>query len=158
MGQEFVGDVRPRGKGTSIAALILGIISILCCCIGFPFAIVGIICAIIALVKNKGAKPAAVTGLILSILCMIMSIVSVTKIIPYKNDIVDFSKNIDEYVEKYDKSGEIPPLFEKIQKDGNISDEDINNMMDKLSKSYKEGKGQTENSSDIKSSSKTKAD
>jgi len=53
MGQEFVGDVRPRGKGTSIAALILGIISILCCCIGFPFAIVGII---------ENIKPPAMLG------------------------------------------------------------------------------------------------
>ena len=34
-------------KGLSIAALIMGILSMLCCCIGFPFAIVGIILAII---------------------------------------------------------------------------------------------------------------
>ena len=32
-------------KGLSVASLILGILSMLCCCIGFPFAIIGIILA-----------------------------------------------------------------------------------------------------------------
>ena len=34
-------------KGLSVAALIFGILGIACCCIGFPFAIIGLILAII---------------------------------------------------------------------------------------------------------------
>ncbi len=155
MEQEFMEDVKPKSNGISIAALILGILSVLCCCVGFPFAIVGIILAVIALVKHRGAKPAAIIGLILSILCMAISIFTAARILPYKDDIVDFAKNAEEYVEEYEESGEMPPLIERMKKDGSISEDIANDMMDKFVESYKASKGETDSSSDANLSSKT---
>jgi hypothetical protein len=53
-------------KGLAIAALVVGIISLLCCFVPV-IGIIAIILAIVALIKKQGAKPAAIIGLILGI-------------------------------------------------------------------------------------------
>ena len=69
-------------KGLSVASLILGILSMLCCCIGFPFAIIGIILAIVSLVKHKGGKGLAIAGLITSGITMIISVITAISLVP----------------------------------------------------------------------------
>lgn len=62
-------------KGLSVAALVIGILSIiLCCCLGWLPGLIGIIIAIIALVKEPKGKGMAITGLILSIVSLGISI------------------------------------------------------------------------------------
>lgn len=63
------------GKGLSIAGLILGIASILCClcpCFNFILALVGLILSIVA--KKKGSEGPSTGGLITSILGIVLSI------------------------------------------------------------------------------------
>ncbi len=126
-------------KGMAVAALIFGILSILCCCIGFPFAIIGLILAIIVLAKGKNGRGLAIGGLITSIITLIISVmtaISMAPVMPYIGDCVDFGTNMVQYVEEYQEDGTIPPVFEKMVEDGVITDEDAEQIMDQLITQY----------------------
>jgi len=71
----------PRTNQMAMAGMILGILSLTvgCCCYGLPFNIAGIICSLVALsqiskepITQKG-KAFAITGLVLSLLSLLMS-------------------------------------------------------------------------------------
>ena len=65
-------------KGLSIAAMVIGIVSlVLSCCISYvPIAtsIVAIILAAVSLAKKKGGKGMAVAGLVCGIIALILSV------------------------------------------------------------------------------------
>ncbi len=71
-GQAPVLEQKPR-KGLGIASLVFGIISLLCCCLGTPIGLIGIILAIVALVKKNG-KGLAIGGLVTSIIGLVIGI------------------------------------------------------------------------------------
>lgn len=122
-------------KGLSIAALIMGILSMLCCCIGFPFAIVGIILAIIVLVKGKNGKGLAIAGLITSGITLIISIItaiSMIPVIPYIDGIKDYIENVEEYVSEYEEDGTYPPVIDKMIEDGLIPADQADQLMDQM--------------------------
>lgn len=62
----------PQGsKGLSIASMVLGIVSLVFCCIPYlsiPCSIVGIILGGVSLATKKGGKGMAIAGLVCSIL------------------------------------------------------------------------------------------
>lgn len=125
-------------KGLSVASLILGILSMLCCCIGFPFAIIGIILAIVSLVKHKDGKGLAIAGLITSGITMIISVItaiSLVPMMPYIDGWMDFGQNAQSYMEEYEEYGTYPPVFEDMIDDGLISEEEAEQTMDQMMQS-----------------------
>ena len=102
---------KKEGKGFAIAALVLGILSIVFCWmwwfIGLPFilAIIGLIFAIVALAKKSDGKGIAIGGLItsivgfiLSIVVVIISIFAVTSVVTSTTD----PKNWESYLDDLD--------------------------------------------------------
>lgn len=83
-------------KGLGIAATVLGVLSILCCCclgLGFVFSIIGMIFSIICLVKGTGSgKTFGIVGLILNgigLLLGLYMIISVAMVINWENFNID---------------------------------------------------------------------
>lgn len=74
-----VYDTVPDGaSGTSVAALVCGILGLIFFWIpglDIVLCLVGLICAIISLVKGSGGKGMAITGLILSIIASILTLI-----------------------------------------------------------------------------------
>lgn len=74
----------PRGNGYGIAALVLGIVAILGAFIPFlnyvciPLAAIGLILGIVGLLVKHRPRGAAIAGLILSVIALILSIIMVT--------------------------------------------------------------------------------
>lgn len=125
-------------KGLSIAALIMGILSMLCCCIGFPFAIVGIILAVIVLVKGKNGKGLAIAGLITSGITLVISIiaaVSIIPVMPYMEGWIEFGSNAESYMEEYDEYGTYPPVIDQMIEDGIIPEDQAQQVMDQIKSS-----------------------
>lgn len=113
------GNPESEKKGFAIAALVLGIISILCGCCGFGFitAPLSIIFGIIALVKRQGGTVMSIVGITLSTVFTV-AIIALTIFINTKfgyifNDYMKFVENAPEVVEEYHETGELPDYLEK---------------------------------------------
>lgn len=65
-----------NGKGMSIASMVLGIVSVVCC--GFPVAIVGLILGGISLSKKYDGRGMAIAGVVLSIISLVWSIIAIS--------------------------------------------------------------------------------
>lgn len=131
--------MKNESSGLSIAALVLGILSMLCCCIGFPFAIFGLIFAIIVLAKGKGGKGMAIGGLVTSIVTLIISTIvgiMMIPVMPYFGDLIELGKEVGEdpqgFVDEYEETGEYPDYINRMLDDGVITEEDAENTMDRL--------------------------
>lgn len=74
-----VYDTVPDGaSGTSVAALVCGILGLIFFWIpglDFVLCLVGLICAIVSLVRGSGGKGMAITGLVLSIIAGILTLI-----------------------------------------------------------------------------------
>jgi hypothetical protein len=128
-------------KGLSIAALILGILGMLCCCLGFPFAIVGLILGIVALVKGCGGKGLAIAGIITSLITLVVSTITAVSLIPfapYIEGFVELGQNADACIEEYEEDGVLPEVVEQMIDDGLLTESDAEIFMDSFSQSYKQ--------------------
>ena len=69
-------EPQKQTNGAAVAALILGIVSMLCC--GLPASIAAIICAIVSKNKSPDGKMngMAIAGLILGIVGVVMTVIS----------------------------------------------------------------------------------
>jgi len=128
-----------ESKGLSIAALVLGIISMVCCCIGFPFAIIGLILAVIALAKGKGGKGMAIGGLVTSIITLIISTIvgiMMIPVMPYFGDLIEFGREVGAdpqgFVDEYEETGEFPDYINRMLEEGVITEEDAEKTMDQV--------------------------
>lgn len=86
--------VQPEKKSTDVLAiisLVMGILSLLCCCMGFGiiFGIAGIVLAGIS-IANRGAKGIAVGGLVTSIIGAVFSVIVIIYVV---FSYVTFTKN-----------------------------------------------------------------
>ena len=76
--QPYVTENKPAGKGTGIASLVCGIISVVCCC--SYLCIPAIVCGIISVVQSNKAgskiNGLAIAGLILGGIALIFLIAS----------------------------------------------------------------------------------
>lgn len=73
-------------SGMAIAGLVLGILSMVCCCIWYVSAILAILAlvfSIITVVKNKPGKGMAIAGIVCGAIGLIMAIVVVIGVIGY---------------------------------------------------------------------------
>lgn len=127
-------------KGAAIAALVFGILSIvcLCCGIGALFGIVGLILAIIVLAGRKNGKGLAIAGLIMSIISILVTVLAIAKVMPYVDSLMDLTVNAEQYIEEYEETGEVPEFFEKLGEDYNMSEEDVQELMETFIESYNE--------------------
>ena len=70
------GQKEQSSKGLAIASMILGIVSICCCCISLPLGGLGIALAILSKRENRSMLGQAKTGLLTSIVGIIISIMT----------------------------------------------------------------------------------
>ena len=98
-------------KGLAIAALVVGIISLLCCFVPV-IGIIAIILAIVALIKKQGAKPAAIIGLILGILSTLISAVVVVRGFQIK---AMGSEYFGPIVDQYYEDGTLPDELKQLE-------------------------------------------
>ncbi len=126
MSNPYYQDSTPPEKkppsGFSIAALVLGILSILTCLylINVPLAIISIILAIISLVKKHGGIGFSIAGLTLSTVSLVVTCAVLYILSPLLSSLSDFIKDIgelyshyDEVIEEYDKTGSLPDYMDK---------------------------------------------
>ncbi|MGN1412076.1 MAG: DUF4190 domain-containing protein [Oscillospiraceae bacterium] len=101
-------------KSMAITSMVLGIVALvicLCFILSIPLGIVSIILAIIVLVKKKNGKPFAITGLVTSILGILVSIVTLISMMPYIQFGMELSKDpnaIVTMIDDYQQDGTIP--------------------------------------------------
>ena len=127
-------------KGLSVAALIFGILGILCCCVGFPVAIIGLILAILALAKRKAGKGLAVAGLITSLITLIISAIvgiSMVPVMPYVGEMGEFFSDPQAAITEYEEDGTYPAWLDHMIDDGVITEEDAERAMDQMVQSVK---------------------
>lgn len=116
--------------GLAIASLVLGIISILCCCfgLGWIFGIIGLALGIVSLVQKKGGKGMAIGGIVTGALSLLGTIILVIYVVVIINTIgVHFDefgnpdaweKAIDRLMEEqYKETGEYPEEYYKYHMD-----------------------------------------
>lgn len=142
-----------RPIGFAVAALILGIVSLLgiCCCVNFVTAPLAIIFGIIALVRKQRGTGMSITGIItaaLSLVAVLICVIAFAGLIPYAEDITsDYQRVIveaDEIFPEYDRTGELPAFLTKYLDDPYAEwleeyDIDIYDIMDALLMEYKNG-------------------
>lgn len=82
MGNPY-GQQPPQGQGSqalAIAGMVLGIISLVCCCTGYialVIGIVGFVLSLISLIQKKPGKGMAIAGIICSAISIILLVVLV---------------------------------------------------------------------------------
>lgn len=69
--------IKEEGKGMGIASLVLGILSVTCCCGGWLPSILAIIFGIISKSKKKDNNGMALAGIILGAIGIVFSIISI---------------------------------------------------------------------------------
>lgn len=88
-GQQYYYGNEPATEtpsGMAVAGLVLGILSMLCCCIWYVSAILGILAlvfSIITVAKNKPGKGMAIAGIVCGAIGLLISIVIVIGVIGY---------------------------------------------------------------------------
>ncbi len=146
--------MRPEQKsGISTAVLILGIVSLIgiCCYVNLITAPIAIIIGIVALAKHQGGTGPAVTGIVLSVLSLVVTgalLVAMWPVIQRSDEIAADYKQLvleqDEVFPAYEADKTLPPYLSKyleppysdfLQKYG----VDFYDIMDMMLEKYKEG-------------------
>lgn len=117
--QQYLNPQQPKkegGNGFGIAALVLGIISLIlfCTCINLPLAVLAIVFAIVQMVKGGSGKGMAIGGLITaiaSIVCFVVFyvLISIGAIdassdLYYDTPYEDFEDDMDDFFDNLDYS------------------------------------------------------
>ena len=146
---------KERKTGLAIASLILGILSLfgLCCCgINIITAPLAIIFGIVVLVKHMNGTGLAITGIVLSVLSLLVIVgvfFSIREIIPYADviasDYTQMMENADEVFANYEADQSLPDYLKKYTEkpySDFFAKYDITfyDVMDALLQQYKEGK------------------
>ena len=101
--------------GFAVTSLVLGIVAVvLCCCgLGYICAPLSIIFGIISLVKRRGGKGMAITGIILSSITVIVLAIFTVLYGALMKEIIKFSTEAPQIIEQYEETGELPDYLEK---------------------------------------------
>lgn len=70
-------EQKKESKGMAIASMVLGILSLVICWVGWILGIVGLILASVSLGTHKGGKGMAIAGLVTSILGVLWGMISI---------------------------------------------------------------------------------
>lgn len=98
--------MRPNKNPMSIASMVCGILSTVCCCFGYVGAVLGIIAVILAFISRKESgkfDAMAVTGLALGIFGAAISIISLLSLYLIPEDV--FNEYFDSYYEQFGQDG-----------------------------------------------------
>lgn len=103
--------------GFAVTSLVLGIVSVvLCCCgLGYICAPLSIIFGIISLVKRRGGKALAVTGIILSAITVIALAIFTVAYGAVMKKFMKFSENAPQIIEEYHETGELPDYIDEFR-------------------------------------------
>jgi hypothetical protein len=127
---------------TSMVFGILALVTCICFCTSVPFGVVSIVLAVLVLVRKKNGKPFAITGIITSGLGILISLVTTLLLMPYVEDMQEFSENADAYVQEYQENGTIPePILEICNND----EESAKQIMDSFVSGYSSTQESTTN-------------
>ena len=115
----LVSEKTPVSQGFGVAALICGIISLLCCCCyGFSLllGIVAIVTACLDRARAGSFRGLAITGLILGILGTILGVVMLVDLVAVLGDPL-FSEIMNAYYEGVE-SGDLTKFYELLEQYG----------------------------------------
>ena len=118
-GSEINENPNSGKTGFAVASLVLGIISVLCCCLGLGYitAPLSLIFGIIALVKRHGGTVMSIIGVVLSSICVFFLIICTVYYNMYFkgffNDYMNFIQNAPQIIEEYKETGDLPDYIEK---------------------------------------------
>jgi hypothetical protein len=70
-------EQKKESKGMAIASMVLGILSLVICWVGWILGVVGLILASVSLGTHKGGKGMAIAGLVTSILGVLWGMISI---------------------------------------------------------------------------------
>jgi len=95
----YTAEPEKKKVGFAITALVLGILSVICCCFGLGWitAIPGIIFGIIAIAKKHGAKGCSIAGIICSAIAIVGAIVSLIATIAFGASMPDLVESLEDY-------------------------------------------------------------
>ena len=95
----YTAEPEKKKVGFAITSLVLGILSVLCCCFGLGWitAIPGIIFGIIAVAKKQGAKGCSIAGIICSAVAILGAIVSLIATIAFGASMPDLVESLEDY-------------------------------------------------------------
>lgn len=102
--------------GLAIAALVISIINLLCCCgifLGFVAIPVALILAIISLATHRGGKAMAITSIVISVISAIFLIFNIAIAAKFYPDIMYFAQHDEQIIAEYEATGKIPERYEK---------------------------------------------
>ena len=139
--------------GFSVASLVLGLVSLICCCCGLQFiaAPLALIFGIIALVKHHQGTGMAITGVVtagLSLMLTAVVLLTHSDLLRYANTMLDdFSRVLEEQDEvfpAYEEDGTLPDYLLKYTETPYVEflddyDSSIYIIMDALLQNYKNG-------------------
>ncbi len=124
-------EKQPKQRGLAITSFVLSLLpiflTVFCCCLlPYPSAasayilflllmmVIALCTGIFSLISHRGGKGFAITGIIISallILPLLFSLICVNTV--YYKDMAKFAVNAQEYIDDYDRTGEVPEDFEK---------------------------------------------
>ena len=100
--QMVTGRGRRKTYGWSVASMVCGIISVICCCTGYAGVIFGILAIVFAIISRKILgyfDGMAIAGLVLGIIGTVLG--ATLLVATYSIDDADMQKFLDEYMEEY---------------------------------------------------------
>ncbi|MCC8135283.1 MAG: DUF4190 domain-containing protein [Ruminococcus sp.] len=121
--QEEEPDKKSGKKGFAIASLVLGIVSVVCCCCGLGFiaAPLALIFGIISLAKHRGGTAMSIVGIVLAAISLIFTLAYTVLYGPtikqVYGDYITFVGEADTVIEEYQETGELPDYLEKYNDD-----------------------------------------
>ena len=95
---------RRKTYGWSVASMVCGIISVICCCTGYAGVVLGALAIVFAVISRKNLgyfDGMAVAGLVLGIIGFVFGIALI--VAAYTMDEEYLDKFLEEYLEEYEK-------------------------------------------------------
>lgn len=148
-------------KGFAITSFVLGLLSLLCCCMGLSFVLapLSLIFGIIALVKKQGGKGLSIAGIVMSVISIIIITVASVQFSKFYPDIEYFVEHDKQIIAEYDEDGTIPERYNKYR-DPKYDDlwesmgvKDFDGFFDQWVKNYKQNMNTSTSSDTSKSES-----
>lgn len=113
---------QPKKLTFAILSLVFSILPLLlCCCTIYPavsvflllLSVLALVFGIISLATHRDGKGLAVTGIIISVLTIILLLFELIFLSVPLNDMTKFSQDPQGYIDNYEETGEVPEEFAK---------------------------------------------
>lgn len=114
-------ELEPTKMGFAVTSFVLSLVNVFCCVCGLSYIFVplSLIFGIISLVKKRGGKAFAVTGIVISGISMCFMIYSEVRYGEFSRELAKdylvFVQNDVKYISDYEETGEVPEEFRKYE-------------------------------------------